>query len=85
MVFATICDAFNAKLAAFVSGRDVRVKIEDCGLINKSQCKPSEVELHKKFDIRYHRAEIKVRGSHTDWDAITARAQDLSDDVPTLI
>lgn len=85
MGFATICGTFNTKLVVLVSGRDILVKTYDFGFINKSNCKPSEVELHEKFDICLHRDEIKVRGSLTDWDAISARDKDLSDDVPPLI
>ncbi len=42
MVFVTVCDAFEAKLAAFVSRREFRRSASKCSLTNMSRCHRSE-------------------------------------------
>ena len=62
MVFVTMQEAVGAKIRAFLAGVD----LNDCKIVNKSTCEPAENKLSSKYDIRFHRLEVKVVGCIAD-------------------
>ena len=73
MVVVTVCESFNAKLSAFVAGRDIRNTAVSCSLTNKSLCPPAEQELHDSLGIGSHRAQISITGGVDDLNEFLQR------------